>query len=259
MKASAAALAGAIALGRQDYVCFPVRANKQPACPHSFLEGSTDPADLQALWSEFPGELVGVATGPASQICVLDIDAKHAEARTWYAQHRVRLLPTRAHRTRSGGLHLIYGTVERLRNSQSKVAHGVDVRGDGGYAIWWPAAGQPVLSDAPIAPWPEWLNDLLVTAAPPSPAPIYYEPATSPVHTLNRTLGVLRAVAEAHEGSRNAVLFWGTCRARDMLVAGQMGHADGLQVLAALREAAHRAGLKPHEINRTITSAMRAA
>jgi hypothetical protein len=219
--------------------------------------------------------LVGVATGPASQICVLDIDKKHPEAGAWYAQHRGRLLPTRVHRTRSGGLHLIYGNEDGLRCSAGKIARGIDVRGDGGYIVWWPAVGLPVLSDVPIAPWPEWLAEL--AQQPPPPPPVCCDAAVeteeaqrddddTPAErkrrrqvTLTRTLGIIGTVAEAPEGTRNSVLFWATCRARDMLVDGKLEHRDGMEMLAALRKAASRAGLHPHEINRTITSAMRAA
>ena len=63
--------------------------------------------------------------------------------------------PTRPHRTRSGGLHLIFGHYDGLKCSAGKIARGVDVRADGGYILWWPAAGLPMLSDAPIAPWPD--------------------------------------------------------------------------------------------------------
>jgi hypothetical protein len=36
----------------------------------------------------------------------------------------------------------------------------VDVRADGGYVVWWPREGLRVVSDAPIADWPEWLLGL---------------------------------------------------------------------------------------------------
>ena len=44
-----------------------------------------------------------------------------------------------------------------------------------------------------------------------------------------------------------------------MVACGEIGHHAGMQVLDALREAAAHAGLTQHEIDRTITSAMRAA
>jgi hypothetical protein len=47
-----------------------------------------------------------------------------------------------------------------LRCSASKIAPGVDVRADGGYVVWWPREGLRVVSDAPVAHWPEWLLGL---------------------------------------------------------------------------------------------------
>jgi hypothetical protein len=109
--------------------------------------------------------LVGVATGAISDIDVLDIDQK-PEARVWWVQHRDRLPVTRTHRTRSGGLHLIFQHAEGLRCSTSRIAIGVDVKGNGGCCTWWPCINLPVLCDAPVAPWPDWL---LCHAYPPPP------------------------------------------------------------------------------------------
>jgi hypothetical protein len=36
---------------------------------------------------------------------------------------------------------------------------GIDVRADGGYAIWWPREGLPI-EDWPMCEWPEWLLEL---------------------------------------------------------------------------------------------------
>jgi hypothetical protein len=55
------------------------------------------------------------------------------------------------------------------------------------------------------------------------------------------------------------VLFWATCRARDMVVTGELDHAAGVQVLGALHQAGKHAGLGEVEINRTISSAIRSA
>ena len=75
----------------------------------------------------------------------------------WWASHRDRLPVTRVHRTRSGGLHLVFQHAPDIRCSAGRIAPGIDVRGNGGYVIWWPATGLPVLSNAPFAPWPDWL------------------------------------------------------------------------------------------------------
>jgi hypothetical protein len=233
---------------------------------HGFLDASTHDDDLKALWSEFPGPLVGVATGNPSQLAVLDLDKKHAEARDWYVVHRDRLQPTRTHRTRSGGLHLLFGHLDGLRNSASKIAKGVDVRADGGYIVWWPAAGLQVLSDEPIAPWPDDLIEALAEPASAAPLPPLPPPVRTPHRVagdlrpaLHRVIGLGRIVAHAGEGERNRILFWATCRARDMIAAGDLDRPAAVEVVEALHAAAIRAGLPAREAERTIRSAMRAA
>jgi len=265
---AAHALIAARTLAGMGYAVFPCGRNKRPAIPkadggNGFKDGTTDWDVIQDMWARYPGELVGVAMGVMSGVSALDIDKKHCGAWQWWAEHRDRLLPARVHRTRSGGLHLLYRHREGLRNSESLICRGIDVRGDGGYAIWWPAAGLPVLADPGIQPWPEWLMPLL------EPAPV--APAVSTARralamrrpdlrpTLHRSLGLIRSVARATEGDRTKLLFWAANRTRDMVASGEMGHHAGMQVLDALREAAAHAGLTQHEIDRTITSAMRAA
>ena len=95
--------------------------------------------------------LVGYATGAASGIDVLDIDTGVG----WYSANFDALPQTRAHQTQRG-LHLLFRHAEGLRCSTSRIAPGVDVRADGGYAIWWPREGLPV-EDWPLCEWPDWL------------------------------------------------------------------------------------------------------
>jgi hypothetical protein len=264
------ALTAACALGRQGYACFPCGPNKRPVIPKSdggegYKDAVTDPEAIEALWRRHPGVLVGVATGEMSGIAVLDIDAvKHPEAQAWWEVHRERLEPARTHRTRSGGLHLIYRHRPGLRCSTSRINHGVDVKADGGSVIWWPAAGLEVIADPGIKPWPEWLMPLLE----PPPAPSISRRALAtrarcapgdlrPL--LNRTLGIIRTVLDAKEGERNRLLFWASCRASEMVLAGDLDRAAAVRVFDALRDAAAEVGLHQREIDRTITSAMRGA
>jgi hypothetical protein len=257
------ALAAARTLAGMGYAVFPCRPDKRPATRRGFKEAVKDhPEAVAELWGRCPGELVGVATGEMSGVAVLDIDAKHDTARQWWAEHRGQLLPARVHRTRSGGLHVVYRHRLGLNCSTSRIAQGIDVRGDGGYVIWWPAAGMPVLADAGLKPWPDWL--VVEPPAPAFPPPSISRRALAARRddlrpTLHRALGLIRTVADAPEGERNRLLFWAACRARDMVVEDELDHAAGVQVLEALREAAADCGLTQREIDRTITSAMRAA
>jgi hypothetical protein len=67
-------------------------------------------------------------------------------------------------------------------------------------------------------------------------------------------LGLLRAVATAKPGERNALAFWGACRAGEMVASGLM-QADAAAALIA--EAAMRSGLPAAEAQRTAWSGIR--
>jgi hypothetical protein len=170
---TAATLSTALLLAAAGWRCFPCASNKRPATPHGFKDAADDPATLHALWYQYPAPLIGVATGAASGRDVLDLDRKHPEAHQWWAEHRAYLPRTRTHRTRSGGLHLIFRHQPGVGIWAGRPVPGVDGRGDRGFAIWWPAAGLRVLSDAPPAPWPEWLLDELSPPGPAAPSAVW--------------------------------------------------------------------------------------
>jgi hypothetical protein len=257
----ARALGAALSLGRQGYAVFPCKPDKSPATPNGFKDAARDPDGIELLWRQHPNVLVGVATGAIGGISVLDIDlAKHPEAQAWWELHRERLIPARMHRTRSGGLHLVYRHQTGLRCSAGLINRGVDVRADGGYVIWWPAAGLEVIADPGSRAWPEWLP----TEPPPAPAlSISHRALAARPGDLrplvNRTLGIIGKVLDAREGERNRVLFWASCRASEMVLAGELDRAAAAKVFDALRDAAAEVGLTQREIDRTITSAMRGA
>jgi hypothetical protein len=248
------ALEAALALGLP---CFPCSSNKVPRIPGDggFRHATADPAALRARWRRYPGPLVGVPTGAASGLSVLDIDtAKHREAEIWFAANRQRLPVTRMHQTRSGGLHLVLQHRAGVVNRQSPpgLAKGVDARGDGGYVVWWPAAGCPVLCDAPPAPWPDWLLQALLWRPPVRPIAV-----TGSARLDDRRLGgVLRKIKFVGEGHRNDVLFWGACRLGAAIGKGEI---DEAMAAALLLRAALEAGLAEVEARRTIASGFRTA
>ena len=83
---------------------------------------------------------------------MLDVDTKAGQSGLpSFEANDDALPPTRRHRTRSGGLHLVFRHRDGLRCSTSRIALGIDVRAEGG-VVWWPAAGLPVLSDAEAGP-----------------------------------------------------------------------------------------------------------
>lgn len=231
------------------YAVFPCRENKAPATEHGFLDATSDPEAVPGLWRRFPGPLVGVATGEASGISVLDVDVKADEALAWWRQNEIRLPTTRTYRTRSGGLHLVFQHAPGVRNAQGKPTPGVDSRGTGGFVVWWFAHGLECLDHAPPAPWPHWLMGYFW---PPKPA-ASTRATPSSASTSDKALdGIVRTVRDAQEGSRNGVLFWAAKRMQERQVAP--GEARRL-----LTSAATDAGLDKTEIARTLASAWRSA
>jgi hypothetical protein len=260
--AAARALDAALALGLP---VFPCRHNKAPACPRGFHAATAEPAKIRDPWYRHPGPLVGVPTGAISDFDVLDIDwPRHPEAAAWLDARRDRLPATRIHRTRAGGCHLLFRHQPGTRCWAGRPVPGVDGRSTGGFIIWWPAAGQPVLCDTPPAPWAGWLFQELASQ-PAAIAALAGEPGMAferfeqIEHGTRYAAAALRnaveRVARAPSGSRNTMLnaeAFGLGR----LVA--RGLLDGQAVAEALAAAAVAVGLSPREILATIRSAFAA-
>jgi hypothetical protein len=229
------------------YPSFPCLADKKPACPNGFKAAALPEMGLATLWLRHPGVLVGVPTGPASGLAVLDIDKGKGGA-DWWAANKARLPATRMHRTRSGGIHCLFQHRDGLLNSVSKIAPGVDVRASGGYVIWWPAHGFSVV-DHELAEWPAWL-----TPPEPLPAPPRRDPP-SPRQAVAAVEGIVRVVAQATNGQRNAVTYWGARRLRELHEQGRLTEGLAREIIL---DAARRNGLPATEAARTIKSAFEA-
>ena len=141
---------------------FPCDAQKRPMTQHGFRDATKDPETIRRSFRN--AAMIGIPTGEASGFFVLDLDCKNgAQGLEWLAAHEARLPQTRRHRTRSGGVHLLFAMPNgrAIRNSASKVGPGVDVRGTGGYIIAPPSDGYYVVDPAIITEAPAWLLDLI--------------------------------------------------------------------------------------------------
>jgi hypothetical protein len=159
-----AGLAEAAAFLCQQWPVFPCDSEKRPVTPNGYKNAVTDPDAARRLFRTPGAALIGVPTGPEADLAVVDLDVKNGGAGLeWLAANEARLPRTRRHRTRSGGLHLIfrYPAGRRVRNSVSKLAPGVDIRGAGGYIIVPPSTGYEIADDAMPAVMPGWLIELL--------------------------------------------------------------------------------------------------
>jgi hypothetical protein len=65
---------------------------------------------------------------------------------------------------------------------------------------------------------------------------------------------LVRLVASAHEGERNALTYWAACRAGEMVASGLL---DAESAAAVIAEAAICAGLTRSEAERTARSGVR--
>jgi hypothetical protein len=152
---------------------FPlIPRTKKPIHKGGFKNACVDLAQIDAWWAETPDANIGIPTGAASGLFVVDLDDKEGRngSENWSdlcALHRGDGSPIE-HRTGSGGLHLVYAHTEGLRNSASKLAPGVDVRGEGGYIAAAPSvhpngeryAWSEGALDSQPAPPPPWVVEL---------------------------------------------------------------------------------------------------
>ena len=244
----------ALELALKGFAVFPVSTDKTPRCPHGHKAASTDPARIRAMHAQFGFVLIGVATGEASNLAVVDIDRQHNGEELWQA-----ICPhppaTFRYQTRAGGQHVWFRHKIGLRCSASRIAPGIDVRAEGGYIIYWPCTGLPVLCDAPLAEWPDWL------VPPPRPLPA---PPTLPAFTGNAAAqryaeaamaNAIKEVVSAPVGTRNTTLN------RVCYSLARLAHAGVVtfeEIAWAMAHAGHAAGLETREVERTITSALAA-
>jgi hypothetical protein len=158
----------ALACAAMGVPVFPCSSRKAPCWKaedggRGFHDASTDPAEVRRLFGHPAAKLIGMRTGEASGLDVVDLDYRHG-AKLFEEANFARWPETRVHETMSGGRHHIFRHAPGVRCSQGKVHPGVDVRADGGYGIIPPSPGYTVLSDAEPSEWPAWLLDLVLDA-----------------------------------------------------------------------------------------------
>lgn len=128
-----------------------------------------DPALITNWWRQWPGAMIGVVCGAASGIWAVDLDIRPSESKDGAAALAALGFdcpPTTIHITQSGGRHHIYKSPPDTYcvTNNNAVAPGVDLKGDGGYIIWWPAHGMPSFA-APLADPPAWMSNYTATEA----------------------------------------------------------------------------------------------
>jgi hypothetical protein len=137
------------------FPCNPV--NKRPLTEHGFKDASQDTFKILKWWSEHPYALIGVPTGAASGLDVVDVDTARKPdpaSSAWIEANRAHLAGARQQITRSGGTHFIFkhdpsvdiGTRKGIIAEGAELAS-IDTRGNGGYIIDWGAHGYAAQGD----------------------------------------------------------------------------------------------------------------
>jgi len=153
-------------LAQKGIPVFPVHQEKKsPLVKGGFRVATTDTQQVEAWWQHWPDAGVGVPTGKnsgAMRLFVLDVDRRpDKDGFASLEQLGIEIPATKSHATPSGGRHYLFRDPGGVRCSSNKLAPGVDVRADGGYIVWHPAAGWPTDYTSPQADVPPALMEAL--------------------------------------------------------------------------------------------------
>ncbi len=233
---------------------------KRPLTRRGFLDASSDPEQVAAWWSRTPNANIGIPTGAASGVVVVDVDVHGPhDGRAAYQRATDAGLVDGAGllvRTPTGGAHVYFpATPGKEQRSWQAADVGVDFRGDGGYIIAPPSRriidGNVRLYEvADIAAHSVGSVDAARLRDFLDPRPV--APPRAEGTSMDVDAERLAAwVAGRGEGERNRGLFWAACR----LAENGVSPTDALDTLGA---AAQSAGLGDREITTTVRSAYRA-
>ena len=140
-------LAVALALAAVGIKVFPCVHSRNPKKDKKPLVNdwpgvaTVDPDQIRAWWDKWPDARVGVPTGPATGLFVLDADVDKDTDEPIGERNLLKLgFDVAGHpwkqRTQRGGWHCFFRWDEGCPgNTASKIAKGVDTRGDRGYFI----------------------------------------------------------------------------------------------------------------------------
>src|ERR1039457_965378 len=227
-------------------------------CGRWSRDSTSDPEVIRAALSRGLRNL-GVDCGKSGYLV---IDEDQPGAFSAYARSIGQVIPVTFTVTTAKGRHLYFRQPPGapLGNGTGALSgRGIDVRGRGGYVVGPGSIHQagviytPVDVTTAIAPAPGWLVHAL-GAAPAGRS----RPGSGTRHgsAQGRLRGAVAAVLDAQPGERNNLLHWASCRAAEMIAAGELDRATAVGVLT---EAGEAVGLGPGEVQATIASALRAA
>ena len=259
------------ARGLAVFPCVP--GAKEPACRSGFYAAALNPATIRRWWLARHDYNIAVRTGIASGVWVFDIDGDAGAASVAKLEAEHGQLPDTLISATSNGCHLWFCYTSPIPcSAEHRFGRGLDVRGDGGYAMAPPSVHPdgPTyrwMNDRPPAVAPDWLVELARTRPPPPALSI------SQRAIARRSIGLpgayaraaleaeITALANTLPGSRNHALNRAAFSLFQLVAGGELGEAEVINRLIA---SATANGLMtdpndgPRSVMRTIASGARA-
>jgi hypothetical protein len=241
---------------------------KHPRTRHGLREATTDLGGIREWWARWPSANVGIATGRASGIVVIDLDLPDAESSLErLASLGLSLSPTLTVIT-GGGRHLYFACDRHLSNTTRRLPGlgedllGIDLRADGGYVVGPPSIHitsttyRWVDPEARPAPLPHWIRA-------PQPRANYSSSmgSASALRGAGTAYGLaalrdeIDVLTKTPEGGRNDQLNRSAFALGQLVGAGELAEQT---VLAELKDAGIRIGLDHRETVKTIKSGLSA-
>lgn len=127
---------------KYKWAVFPVsETTKKPLTPHGCKDAKKTVGAIKHWWKKWPNAGVGIATGAASGLIVIDLDVDENKGidgresmRDWERIHG-ELPETVQAITGRGGSHLYYSYSGTDIKNRAGILEGIDIRGEGGYII----------------------------------------------------------------------------------------------------------------------------
>jgi hypothetical protein len=158
--------------------------SKLPLLPEWQRRATTEADTLAAWWARWPDAGIGIATGAASGVIVVDVDPRHGGDDSLHDVEREHgeLPATWRCLTAGGGVHVYLAHPGGAVGNRAGLWPGVDVRGDGGYVVAppteleearryrWQLGAAP--HETPLASVPAWLSERLQDRMDGEPRPV---------------------------------------------------------------------------------------
>src|SRR5262249_35638808 len=163
----------ALQLAQKGLAVFPCQPRgKEPASDAGLHAATTDVERINRWWRAFPDLNIGVATGTASGIFVLDIDGENGGGSLLKLNSGHAAVPPRVEAIAGKVRHAFIRIGKyKICNSVGQIGIGLDIRGDGGYVIAPPSihpSGRPyawsVDTARDFADAPDWLIAMVAAA-----------------------------------------------------------------------------------------------